>query len=351
MTYEVNPSARRVGADTVGVNLVTFELVDLFEILSNIALLPGHFGDTPPNDGDVFFEDTAPADPHGMQVRIEQVLGNAEIPADFWTTLSGNVVLHEATYSGDGGESVMSVIQDAIDGEFPAGVGTVYCNRHGQLAAHGRYARFDPEGHSGTGTGWDFRDFLAGDGHAVNADPDNVAHIRSFSYSRDVSKVINRAQVNPKTLLTDLPSGRVVNDLTSQGKYGIRSFAIDSLLTKQGVRPGGAVTTDWVETKTFAQYFVDRYATVKDRISSVGFRPMHPDATGAAANWDLLARCDLNDRVTITLGAPGGGGFTDAQFFIEGIHEQHQPLSGEIDDVTLTLDLSPADYYQDNPWT
>lgn len=339
MTYEYHPSQL--------VNTVTFELVDLFELLSVVEMFPGHFGDPPPNAGDVFFEDTAPDDEHGMQVRVEQILGNAEIPADFYNVFSGNVVLHEATYSA--GESAMTAIQDAVDAEFPL-VGNVYCNRHGQLAVHGRYARFNPDAHSGPGTGWDFRDFKAGDGAAVNASPLDTAHIRSFTTILDVNKVINRAQANPRTNLTDLPSGRVVQNLTSKAKYGIRPWSTDGLLTKQGVRPGPVLTDDWTETKSFAQYFVDAYKTPKMRVSQIGFRPIRKDATGAAANWNLLARCDLNDRVTVTIGSPGGGGFEDAAFFIEGIHEQTRPLSGELDDVTLTLDLSPADYYADNPW-
>ena len=64
----------------------------------------------------------------------------------------------------------------------------------------------------------------------------------------------------------------------------------------------------------------------------------------------LLSECDISDRVAITLGSPGGGGFTGEQFFVEGVHEIYRPAGPVLDDVTLTLDLSPVDYYRDNPF-
>ena len=38
---------------------------------------------------------------------------------------------------------------------------------------------------------------------------------------------------------------------------------------------------------------------------------MNLNTTGAAANWALLSEVDINDRVTITIGSPGGGGFEE----------------------------------------
>ena len=80
---------------------------------------------------------------------------------------------------------------------------------------------------------------------------------------------------------------------------------------------------------------------------------MNLNTTGAAANWLLLSECDINDRVAITIGSPGGGGFDGPgpQFFVEGVHEIFRPLNDAMDDVTLTLDLSPADYFSDNPFS
>ena len=77
---------------------------------------------------------------------------------------------------------------------------------------------------------------------------------------------------------------------------------------------------------------------------------MNLNTTGAAANWLLLSEIDINDRVAITLGSPGGGGFTGEQFYVEGVHETYRPAGPEMDDITLSLDLSPFEYFEDSPF-
>jgi hypothetical protein len=74
---------------------------------------------------------------------------------------------------------------------------------------------------------------------------------------------------------------------------------------------------------------------------------MSPAQPHAAATWNLLSLIEIGDQVSLTVGSPGGGGFTDEGFFVEGIHEQVQPLGADYDDVTLTLDLSPQAYFTD----
>jgi hypothetical protein len=74
---------------------------------------------------------------------------------------------------------------------------------------------------------------------------------------------------------------------------------------------------------------------------------MSPVQPHAAATWNLLSLIEIGDLVSLTVGSPGGGGFTDEGFFVEGIHEQVQPLGADYDDVTLTLDLSPQAYFTD----
>jgi hypothetical protein len=340
-TYDFDPSQR--------VNRVTVELVDIFEIVSACEMFPGHFGelaaDIPKESkGQVYFAPTPDDDQHGMQLRCNQVLDQADIPSEFREVFSGNVALRKTVYSP--GESAMTAIQEAVDAEFPA-VGNVYGNRLGKLAIHGRFARFDPEG-TATATGWDFNDWKAGDGAAVTASPTDTAHLRGFSMSRDLSKVINRAMAAPFTNDANPNfAGQVVQDDTSKDSYGIRPWSTENLLTKQGVTTG---LDAWQETKTFAAYYVTNYKTPHNRISAISFRPMRVGAPGAAACWDFMCRVDINDRVTVTIGSPGGGGLAAHQFFVEGVHEQVQPLNGGMDDVTLTLDLSPADYFADNPY-
>jgi hypothetical protein len=349
--YDFDPSQR--------VNRVTISLVDLFEVIAAVEMFPGAFGNTPtpPVSGrDVFFEDTVDGDRHGMQDRIIDILdgtgtlGGIGLDSEFYRVFSGNVSLHEATYSA--GESAMTAIQDAIEAEFPGGVGNAYCDRKGIFAVHGRYARFDPITTSAA-TGWDFHDWKAGDGAEVSSSPTDTAHIRAFSMSRDLAKIINFAMASPKNVQED-PNlfGNLVRDDTSIGHYGIRSWSTQDLLTKEGVIDGllgeGA---DWQETKRFATYYVENYATPQTRVSSCVFRSMDPNQTGAAANWDFLARCDINDRVAVTIGSPGGGGIDDSvKYFIEGVHEEVVPLNGLYDNITTTLDLSPDSYFELNPF-
>jgi hypothetical protein len=373
--YVYHPSQR--------VNTVTIGLVDIFEIVAAVEMFPGAFGDTIPDEnmeqlgGNVFFEDTADGDVHGMQRRIVDIIGDSShstaalgsvgLPTAFYDVFSGNVSLHEQTYSA--GESAMTAVQEAVDAEFP-GVGNVYCDRLGRLCVHGRLARFDPVG-TAAATDWDFHDWKAGDGAAVNASPTDTAHIRGFAMSRDLSKIINLAYASPKTLLTgsqydNAVAGNTVQPSdggTSKGLYGIRPWSTEGLLTKEGVTDGlvgelgAANLSGWKETRTFADYYARNYAGPQNRVTQITFRSASLVATGAAANWAFLASCDISDRVAIVIGSPGGGGITydgahpnHNRFFIEGIHEEHRPLNDRMDDVTMTLDLSPFLYYEDNPY-
>lgn len=370
--YEFHPSQL--------VNVVTINLVDIFEIVAAVEMFPGFFGHPIPDVNAeaigqvVFFEDTATGDLHGMKRRVEAILsgdigppatlGDCGIDPDFYDVFSGNVSLHEASYSP--GASAMEAIQEAVDAEFP-GVGNVYGDRLGRLCVHGRYARFDPVTTSQVAGDWDFRQWKAGDGAAVLLSPTDTAHIRAFAMSRDLGKVINHAMASPKTNNLD-PNfeTQVVQDNTSKGLYGIRPWSTQNLLTKEGVTDGLVSgppwnpedRTDWDETKLFAHYYVDNYKDPETRISRVTFRSQDLDESGAAANWEFLSECDLNDWVSITIASPGGGSIEfDAghplhnKYFIEGIHEEHRPLNDTMDDVTLTIDLSPADYFSESPFS
>jgi hypothetical protein len=327
-------------------------------------MFPGYFGHTAPavHAGNVFFEDTADGDVHGMQTRIVHILsgstsapvtlGDCGLDPAFYTVLSGNVSLHESVYSP--GESAMTAIQEAVDAEFP-GVGNVFCDRLGRLTALGRFARFDPVG-TAAATDWDFQDWKAGDGAAVAASPTDTAHIRAFSMSRDLAKIINHAQASPVNVLTGSAfdtaiQAQVVENTTSKSLYGIRAWSAENLITKEGVTDGLLGTGgDWDETRRYGDYYVRNYHTPANRVTNISFRSSSLGMVGTAANWDFLCRCDLADRVALTIGSPGGGGLTNHKYYIEGIHEEVNMLNPEMDDVTLTLDLSPDDYFQDSPF-
>ena len=211
----------------------------------------------------------------------------------------------------------------------------VYGDRLGRLAVHGRYARFDPVATSAS-TGWDFHDWKAGDREAVVATPD-MAQIRSFSISRDLGKIINHALASPVTNLADPDfEAQVIQSLPSKELYGIRNWAAQDLIVKEGVTDGfvgelgAANLSAWKETKRYADYYVRNYQAPHNRVTEIGFRSMGPGAGGvwsgaATDTWALLSEVDINDRVAITIGSPGGGGFNGKQFFVEGIHEVYRP--------------------------
>ncbi len=338
MSYDFDPSQQ--------VNRLTITLVDIFEILNAIEMQPGEFGDEPPQGGIIWFAEA------NVDTRIQQVLGlpgadplNAGLPAEWRVVFSGNVILYPGSYSP--GQTVLEVIQEAADGEFPGVASNVYSDRFGRLVFHGRLAKFDPEGvEAGAGDPdiWTFREFTAGDGDAVAVAPSTTAQIRSFAFNRGLSKVINQAFATPNratgTPLTVAEvHGQVVQDLASIGLRGIRAWSAQDLLTKGHVPPD--VSDDLTETHRFGEFMVANFAEPHNRVTEITFRSMRPGAPGAAATWNLLCRSDIADACAITVASPGGGGFDGDDFFIEGIHEQGRPLNADYDDLTVSFDLSP----------
>ena len=349
LNYVFDPSQK--------VNRITLELVDIFELLGAIEMQVGEFGDSPPegSEGQIFFEDGA------ANGRIIQVLENAGpppvgIPPDYYVVFSMNVLLTQSLYSV--GETPLEAIQDVVDAEW-SGVGNVFTDRHGRLNAHGRYARFDPAAviaGGGEADRWDFHHWQAGDQAAVEADPGAVAQLREFAFNRGVSKIINHASAYPQWILDgaeyrpisdDEIAAQTVRDDTSIGIYGLRSWSAQNLQTQEGLVDSA---DGLVETKRVAQYYVDNMAEPRNRITGVGFRSIHPGRVGSGITWQLLSRIDISDQIDITIGSPGGGGFAEVEYYVEGIHETSKPLNPDYDDDSVILDLSPKAYFDENPF-
>ena len=151
----------------------------------------------------------------------------------------------------------------------------------------------------------------------------------------------------------------MIQSVPSKELYGIRNWAAQDLIVKEGVTDGfvgelgAANLSAWKETKRYADYYVRNYQAPHNRVTEIGFRSMPKGVTWSQAatdTWALMSEIDINDRVAITLGSPGGGGFDGKQFFVEGVHEVYRPAGPDLDDVTLNLDLSPADYFADSPF-
>lgn len=348
--YTVAPFTHQVADNsTVGLTRLEISCVDIFEILTAIEMQPdGSFGDDPTTagadaTGNIFFDNTGPTE-HARS-RVNQVLGNAGIPTEFYVCFTLNVDMRESVYSPS--ENVLQVIQDVADAEFPT-VANVYTDRLGRLAIHGRLAKFNPAGTAASASvgAWDFTHWKAGDGKAVAASPTDTAHIREFAYNRGLSMIRNSILCTPTGIADADIAGQYVSDATSIGQYGIRSWSAENLLIEAGVLTGNSAND---ECLAFANFVKANYAEPRNRITDIVFKSMHPDAEGAAANWDLLCRADISDLVDVTVRGPGDSDaayiFNAESFFIEGVHEEAIPLTGDYAMVTLSLDLSPQAYF------
>ena len=157
-------------------------------------------------------------------------------------------------------------------------------------------------------------------------------------------------------------TGQIVADGASADKYGVHSWSAENLLTQRMLGdPLGPTNNDLTETKKFATYYVQNYAEVRSRITGLGFRSIHPDDPRAPAVWALLANVEISDEIVLKTIHPGGGGFEDEAFFVEGISYEVRPLGPwhkagvglqpPIADVTLSLDVTPRAYYTSDPFS
>ena len=327
--YKLSPG--RVKGDVV------IEAVDALDYFANVELAPGLFGDTPAaqSQGYVFYEDTAVT---GPQIRINQALADANWPSGLSSIFTGNVNLLEGIYSP--GESILAVIHDAADAEFP-GVANFFVDKYGVVCFHGRLARFDPASVAATATHWDFNTWAVGTGGTQITWP--------FSVQRSRGMIRNAAMCFPQNLAVAEREGQVITDASSIAVHGVRSWSAENLYTKDGITSG---FTGAEECLSFANYIVQNYADPQTRLSQVTIKPVRPTDPRATAIWALLCEVDISDQVTVVMSHPGGGGVNQT-FFVEGITETWRPLEYDLDTgfpyVEMTLDLSPTAYWTTEP--
>lgn len=340
--YEVDPSGL--------VTRMQVELVDALDYLAGAELSLDTAGDTPPSDldgGDIFYQNAE------VDTRIMALLDDAGWPLALRTIFSGNVEVKSVVYPP--GSTALAAISDAADAEWP-GVANVYASKLGKVTFHGRHARFDPEGvAAGAGDAWDFHRWKAGTGEFTSIDTD-YAQIRRLSFSRQRKSIINAAMALPDRWLEPPLTaaqimGQIVSDATSITKYGVHSWSAENLLTQRQLGTVlSATNNDLTETKKFADYYLANYKTPRSRITGLGFRSILPDDPRGPATWALLTGVEISDVVELGTIHPGGGGFEDEPFFVEGISYDVQPLNGDYADVTLSLDVSPQAYYDVDPF-
>lgn len=347
-----------VGARRADVQL---SLVDAFGVMADLEMhptSPPRFGTTPAlqSAAQIYFPPTD-ADPDyngtwGQEVnaRIHRALDQAGWDSTRRRIASGNENLQGAVYGRY--DSLLAVIFDAAEAEFPGGIANAYMSKDGIACFHGRYLRFNANAYLAD------RDEHRRHGHplvrwkvggaAAAAAADDVALLSRLKFTRSLSDIYNVATVLPQNVeISDVPGALIKND-TSIERFGWRPISFEDLLVLRGVTSG---LTAVEECKNFARFYVTNYKDPKTRVTQLVFRPRDARSFSGPATWDLMCGVDIGDPIDLDTEHWGGLGGFHERYFVEGIHYEAD-ASGRPDmpNVTLTLDVSPASFWAYNPF-
>jgi hypothetical protein len=225
-SYDFSGSVNADGEPLIAT--IALECVDAFDYLAGVEMIPGLFGEVPVpssvSTGSVFYDDT------DFQTRLIQLAADAQWPLARTQFFTGNVDVQEDVK--DAGDSILASMRDVVDSEFPF-LANLFTNKGGDVCAHGRKARFDPETVS-SGTDWNFTRWKAGDGVAVAIDPTRAQIRTPLRWSRARSRIYNAALAYPKFPIagtgggsfgeSDIPD-QIRTDATSITTYGYRSWS------------------------------------------------------------------------------------------------------------------------------
>lgn len=316
---------------------VQIEAVDAFGWLNDAELQPGD-GDPKParvEAGNVFYEDG------NVDERINSLLADVSWPAGLKSIFSGNVSVQETVYAP--GTQVLAALFDAADAEFP-GVANLYVDRTGILTFHGRQARFRPNV-----AAYGIRKQDVGDPSATDIDP-TVCPIAEMSFELSKAQIFNSVLAVPQeedasTLELRTP-GQLVDDATSITAHGTKSLSFTDLLTLTGLATGN---DKWEETGLMATYYRDNYKDPLERINRMIFKTSESHKANGPL-WHMLCRSDISDLLTVITAHPGGGGFSETGYYIEGIRQTCRPARPTVPYVELELDVSPQALFTNNPF-
>jgi hypothetical protein len=307
------------------------ELAVELECVDPLAQLAAALVPVAPSVGELYYA------AQDCDARIRAAIADGGFPSSRTFVATGNVVVQGTSYSA--GESVLAVIGDAVDAEFP-GVGQFYADAAGIITFWGRRRRLDDPDNPY------FPPIKArlGDAGALELDPTRIPirQVDEFPLELDVDDVINDALVYPRgTNPSSLPAQRR-QDTASQGRYGRRAREIETL-TLFGLRTGNNAAGECV---LFANYLINNYRDPQPRIPLGEGGALQLSGGTASARpttdqWDFMLGVELGDRVTLTLVNPGGGGLDEQVFFVEGIEHQLEPPYTWL----TSLELSPATYW------
>lgn len=320
---------------------VTLDLVDALALLAAAEMAPdGSFGNSVEQGNIIFDEDE---DTTAIATRMDLVLDQLGWAWGMRSIFSGNVGLQRTVYAPR--STVLQVIQDAADADFSF-VGNVYIGgprNPGNIVFHGRYARFNPSDPT-----YDIQTWLTGDDAEAEATAETVRLSPPLVASLDDVNLYTSAFATPQDPNGDLSTsdyaGQYSDDATAVTKHGLRTWTAENLLTAGGE----TATTALEETKLMADYVVGNYAYPAVRVGPLTVKSRDPTSLRGVATWTMLTQVEISDRVGINTSHAGGGGFS-ATFYVEGIHYVMRP-GGGMAYVEMTLDVSPATYYDVNPF-
>lgn len=320
---------------------VTLELVDGLALLAACEMAPdGSFGHAVIDGNIVFDEDLAVT---AVQTRIGKALDQAHWPATLRDLFTANCKLQKTVYSPRA--TVLSVIQDAADAEFPD-VANVYVGAQGRgsrpagaVVFHGRFARFHPDVAEYGISVWQL-----GDNTAAGVPPNTTIKVSPpLTASLDDTLLYTSALSTPQNINDDDIGGQYVTDTAAVAAKGLRTWSSENLATF-----GGVTSTANAETKLYADYIRDNYTIPRVRVGQLTVKSRRPNTVNGQETWKLLCGVEISDIVHLKTTHAGGGGF-DTDFYVEGIHYQARP-GGEFPYIELTLDVSPRGYYDANPF-
>ncbi len=250
---------------------------------------------------------------------------------------SGNVSLQETTYAPR--SQALTVVQDAADSEF-VNIANFYAARDNTLTFHGRLMRFDPFGDA-----YGIQTWNIGDRAAVAADSSYVLASPPLEVSLDDSNLYTSAIATPANVLDETIAAQYRDDSAAITERGIRTWSAENLQTLGGDLAATALEV----TALFSDYVVDNMSLPqRPRIGRVTVKNREPGSTLATHVHAILAGVEISDIVHLKTTHNGGGGF-DTDFYVEGIHYTCRP-GGEVNVTELQLDLSPAGYWDNNPF-
>ena len=280
------------------------------------------------DEGNIFYEQSIPQDRINQAILESGFAGPTEV-------FTGNVQVKDTVYSPR--TSLLTVIDDACDAEFP-GVANRGVFRDGTFFFHGRLARFNPGD-----TQYHITEYAAGDKAACVCRVRLELALPGLRLGTSRQRIINAALATPRGDPRRRHRGADRHRPRLRSPTYGRSLMVGrepAHLLRRTERPARRIRRDASSSPSTTSTTTP---SPQIRVEELVLKSRHPDWADAAATWTLLCNADISDIVNVAVSNPGVS--VDADFFIEGVRYNIQPLNGDYALVTMSLDLSPRAYW------